>query len=137
LSIIDDLITDRTRADVDNRTAKGSYCAEDLNRVGEAMRYVAGCLRSAGYAVNVRPRVDWTDEEWGSPAEVLQLLTDLQALRSAFALMADTPDVPVDLAGLTYTKANDIEKILQTVDNLLTNIVAARFCSGDLYSGEV
>lgn len=137
MSIIDDLITDRTRADVDNRTAKGSYCAEDLNRVGEAMRYVAGCLRSAGYAVSVSPRVDWTDEEWRSPTEVSQLLADLQALRGVVALTADTPDVPAGLDGLTYTKANDIEKILQTVDSLLTNIVAARFYSGDLYSGEV
>ena len=47
MSIMDTLITDRTQADVDAGNAKGSYNAEDLNRVGSAMNYVADRLRAA------------------------------------------------------------------------------------------
>ena len=116
---------------------RGSYGAQDLNRVGEAMIYIAGRLRSAGYAVSVSPRVDWTNEEWVTPTAAAHLLADLAALRSAFALTDEAPEVPEDMEGFTFAEANDIEKILQMVDGLLTNITAAWFYSGDLYSGEV
>ncbi len=53
MSIIDTLITDRTRSDYYNIT--------DLNRVGQAMRYVAARLRACGFDVVVTPRTDWVD----------------------------------------------------------------------------
>lgn len=137
MSVIDTLITDRTLADVSNRTSKGSYNASDLNRVGKAMIYVADRLRGAGYDVSVNPRVNWTDAEWVSPAHAAQLLADLAALREQFAQASGTPDVPADMEGLTYEDANDIEKMLQAVDGLLTNIMVAWFYSGEVYSGEV
>ena len=43
MSIIDTLITNRTRGDYYNIT--------DLNRVGQAMRYVAARLRACGFDV--------------------------------------------------------------------------------------
>ena len=73
------LITDRTQADVDyaarlnaagwdgmtedERTAwtlglKGTYNASDLNRVGNAVNYVAGRLENAGYSAPVDPKID-------------------------------------------------------------------------------
>ena len=45
MTIIDALVTDRT--------AGAYYNASDLNRVGEAMQYVAGLLNGYGYAVSV------------------------------------------------------------------------------------
>lgn len=139
------LVTDRTQADVNAGNDKGTYNASDLNRVGAAMNYVADRLRADGYDPNISPKTDWKDEDWVDPAAQAVYLGDLAELRKQFTMLQSTPKVPPRILateinsrdGLTYGWANDIERILQDVDALLTNITAAWFYSGELYSGEV
>ena len=139
------LVTDRTQADVNAGNDKGTYKASDLNRVGAAMNYVADRLRADGYDPNISPKTDWKDEDWVDPAAQAVYLGDLAELRKQFTMLQSTPKVPPRILateinsrdGLTYGWANDIERILQDVDALLTNITAAWFYSGELYSGEV
>ena len=152
------LITDRTQADVErvrqlaqkgfgNMTAdektewlnglKGAYNASDLNRVGAAVAYVAGRLTGYGYAVNVSPRQDWQGADIPTPESMTAYLADVAALRAALTVAAGTPEVPEDMDRLTWKEANDIEKILVDVDELLTRMAAAWFYSGELYAGEV
>lgn len=154
------LITDRTQADVnrvkqiaekiENGTAseseiaefnsaamKGSYNASDLNRVGAAMRYVADRLNGFGYAVSISPKVDWLETDSPRQSDMDAYLFRLIVLRNAFAVMQSTPKVPLDMEGLTYTEANNIEKILEDIDVLLTRSAKAWYYSGDLFSGEV
>ena len=139
------LVTDRTAADVAAQNAKGTYNASDLNRVGEAMNYVADRLRATGYDPHINPKTDWKDDEWVTPVDEAVYLGDLAELRKQFTVMKSTPKVPPRILatgintndGLTHTWANDIERILEDVDALLTNISAAWFFSGDLFSGEV
>ena len=139
------LVTDRIQADVNARNAKGTYNASDLNRVGAAMNYVADRLRAAGYDPHIRPKTDWKDEDWVTPAAQAVYLGDLAELRKQFSMMKSTPEVPPRILatgidtndGLTYTWANDIERILEDVDALITNIMAGWFYSGELYAGEV
>lgn len=137
MSIMDTLITNRTQADADARKDKGTYRAADLNRVGAAMNYVSNRLRAAGYDPHISPKTDWKDDDWVDPAAQAVYLGDLSELRKQFAMMKSTPTVPPDMEGLTWQEANDIERILQDIDALLTNITAAWFYSGDLFSGEV
>lgn len=145
MSIIDTLVTDRTLSDVLAENAKGTYNASDLNRVGATMNYVAGRLRAAGYDPHISPKTDWKNNDWADPAAQAVYLGDLAELRKQFAMMKSTPEVPPRILatgintndGLTHTWANDIERILEDVDALLTNISAAWFFSGDLFSGEV
>ena len=145
MSIIDTLITDRTQDDVDERNAKGTYNASDLNRVGLAMNYVAERLKSAGYDPHISPKTDWKDDEWVDLTAQAVYLGDLSELRKQFAMTESTPEVPPRLLaagintndGLTYTWANDIEKILEDIDRLLTNASQAWFYSGDIYASEV
>ena len=137
MSIIDTLVTDRTKADVDARNDKGTYNASDLNRVGAAMNYVADRLRAAGYDPHISPKTDWKDDDWVDPAEQAVYLGDLAELRKQFAMMQATPPVPNDMEKLTYQEANDIEKILEDIDRLLTNASQAWFYSGDIYASEV
>ena len=40
------------------------------------------------------------------------------------------------MRALDYVKANNIERILQDLDTLITNMEQAWFFSGDLYAGE-
>ena len=131
------LVTDRTQADVTARNQKGTYNASDLNRVGAAMIYVADKLREMGYAPSVSPKTDWVDLEWFTPSAAMVYLKDLEELRRQFAMMQTTPDVPAGMDRFTHQEANNIEKILEDIDLLLTNAAKAWFFSGDVFSGEV
>ena len=131
------LVTDRTQADVTAKNEKGTYGASDLNRVGAAINYVADKLREMGYAPRVSPKSDWSDLEWLTPNASEAYLADLEELRRHLTMMQTTPDVPSDMERLTYQEANNIEKILEDIDLLLTNAAKAWFFSGDVFSGEV
>lgn len=116
---------------------RGAYRASDLNRVGEAVKYLAGLLKDSGNSVTVSPKTNWTESDTPSAAQMQRYLADVSALREVLSVMASTPAVPASMEGLTYNKANDIEHILADIELLITNMIAARFYSGEVYSGEV
>lgn len=152
------LITDRTQADVDyavrlsqkgwsgmtaeekadwESNLKGTYNASDLNRVGNAVTYVAGRLTEAGYFVPVSPKIDWTDSDIPKESDMQTYLEDVEILRSALTVLPETPEVPEDMEGLTYEEANDIERIFLAVDDLITKMINSYFYSNEIFSGEV
>ena len=154
------LITDRTQADVDrglylsglwtggtftgtddelaewNSDLKGFYNASDLNRVGNAMNYVANRFTESEYHPVISPKIDWTESDIPREADMAHYLADLSTLRGVLEVMPTTPEVPEDMDGLTYQEANNIEQILLDIDRLLTNIFATWVYSGDVFSGE-
>lgn len=137
MSIMDTLITDRTQADVDARNDKGTYNASDMNRVGAAVAYVAGRLLECGTSVDVSPKQDWSESDTPTASQLELYRSDVASLRDALAAMPTTPQAPTTIENLTWGKANDLEKILQDTDVLISNLKAAWFLSGDLFSGEV
>ena len=137
MSIMDTLITNRTQADVDARNDKGTYNASDLNRVGAAVAYVAGRLLECGTSVDVSPKQDWSESDTPTASQLERYRSDVAALRAAMAAMPTTPQAPTTMENLTWGKANDLEKVLQDTDVLISNLKAAWFFSGDLFSGEV
>ena len=159
MSIIDTLITNRTQGDVDtlrgfldtpfvgwsaemiaefNAAAmKGAYNYTDLNRVGNAVTYVAGRLEDAGYYVPVSPKIDWIESDIPTESSMVRYLDDVETIRNTLTVLPDTPEVPEDMAGLTYEEANDIERILLAVDALITNMINAYFYSNEINCGEV
>ena len=137
MSIMDTLVTDRTQADADARNDKGTYNASDLNRVGAAVAYVAGRLLECGTSVDVSPKQDWSESDTPTASQLERYRSDVAALRDALAAMPTTPQAPTTMENLTCGKANDLEKILQDTDVLISNLKAAWFFSGDLFSGEV
>ena len=142
-TIIDTLITDRTQVDVervrelaakgfsamtaDERAEwlagmKGAYNASDLNRVGTALNYLAGRLASiCGRSITWTAKADWavTDIITASQAEAYR--KQVQSIRDALTYPAGTPDAP-ELGRLTYTGANDIERILTLCEELIVNV---------------
>lgn len=124
-----DLITDRTRADVENETDKGFYNASDLNRVGAAVEYIAGRFTALGYACPVTVKKDWLTSDAPTASQLETYRKNIVTLRSRIAVMASTPEVPASMAGLDYVKANNIEQILADMDSILQNMPAAsRHC---------
>ena len=117
---------------------RGAYTWVDLNRVGEAMAYIADLLTEAGYLVRVSPRTDWANGDVMRPADAEAYLGDLAEIKRQFALVPSAPFLPDNMEQLSYTKANAIEQILLDVYNLYQNILNGRiYYSGDLYAGEV
>lgn len=154
------LVTDRVQSDVDYVRAlaakirlgtatsgelaewnaaelRGCYNHTDLNRVGAAMQYVADRFVSFGYDVKITPKVDWMEGGVPTTPDLDLYLANLSSLRSVIAVMQTTPSVPAGMDRLTYVEANNIEKILEDIDLLLTNSAQVWYYSGDVFSGEV
>ena len=171
MSVIDTLIFDRTQADVDRVYAlkqkiltggltsltaeekaeymggmRGAYNATDLNRVGQAVSYLAdrftdlpGELEAyreeKGVAddelyhvpydpstVVVSPKQDWTVADIPTNSQVQTYLNNLLVLRRQLVLPADAPMVPTSLNNLTFDTANQIEYLLWLVNAALVEV---------------
>jgi len=129
MSIIDTLIT--------NRTTTGYYSIDDLNRVGNAMYYIAERLRACGWDIKVSPRTDWILTDRGTPAAAKRYLTNLRKIWTALALFSTTPAVPSGAAPFNAQEANNIEKILIDVEDMVGRTMSGYLYSGDLFAGEV
>lgn len=124
------LITDRTAADVPAGRRKGYYNALDLIRVGEAMLYAQGLLNQSGYGVSIAPKLDWTLDDIPTHAQMERYLSDIRTLRSAMDLLGSTPQAPGSASGLTWSKANDIEKIIESIEYTVEHVFAGLFRAG-------
>lgn len=131
------LITDRTAADVAAGNSKGTYNATDLNRVGAAVAYLAGLLEGYGYLVPVSPRQDWQESDVPTESDMERYLQDVATLREAMTALPGTPDVPDSMKKLTYSKANDIERILANLDAVIRLLRQSWYYSDEVYAGEV
>lgn len=115
---------------------KGFYNAEDLNRVGSAIRYVARRLEGYGYSVDVQPQTDWSAGDIPTPEQMERYLHDIRALRDKLAHLPTMPPCPDDMEELTHIEANNIERILRDVNTLINWMTASWYYCGELYCGE-
>lgn len=149
-----DAMTDAEKAEW-SVNLKGAYNISDIIRVTAAMEYLTDLLRGYGYNVDYQPvsitHADgttdgtWleTDEPTYSHLERYRL--NVAAVRDVLAVLSTTPRMPERIAasgvgtddGLTWAGANDIERILEDVERLISNMAAAWYYCGDLYAGEV
>lgn len=123
------LVTDRTRP--------GKYDWQDYNRVGAAVRYLVDLLATYGYTVEASPRSDWTRGDIPSRADLAQYLANVQALRAKTDAGALMPQLPDTMARITWTGANNIEKVLELLEYYLFRMAENWFYSGEVQSGEV
>lgn len=171
MSIIDTLIYDRTQEDVDRvftlkhkilseglesltpeekeeymNGMKGAYNHTDMNRVGQAVEYIANRMTTLpteldayriekGVAddpiyqvpydpssVHVSPKTNWDIGNVPSQPLAEMYIEDLETLRKQLPLPEDAPNLPTSLDGLTFQTANDIEYLLYLIDKTLTEI---------------
>lgn len=166
MSIIDNLVYDRTQADVDRvftlknkiltgglnalsaeekaeymAGMKGAYNYEDMNRVAQAMVFVADRLTAlpeelnayraekgvdddSNYEVPYDPstvslsanlNTNWKMTDTPSRLRVTAHLNSLAILREQLELPNDAPEVPSSLDNLTYVTANEIEYLLHVI----------------------
>jgi LAS superfamily LD-carboxypeptidase LdcB len=121
--------------------AKGAYNAEDFERINKIFEYLQNKMNSEyGFALNLTIKTNWTMADLaqtGAYTAMENYRQNVVKIRSAITVTADTPQTPASMNKLTAKQANDIEKILKDVDWLISNMIAAYYYSGELFSGEV
>jgi len=131
-----DLVTDREQANVTNRTAKGFYNTDDLNRVGLNVQTLAGVMNDYGYSVTVTAKTDWTAADLPREADMVTYLGNIAALETAYYTLSTTPALPADMELLTWLVANNIEQNLADMKTILENMIADFKYSGTFYSDQ-
>lgn len=107
---------------------KGAYNYSDLNRVERAVAELAEDM-----SLPLVTKTNWTQWDVPTRADMDRFLGNISAIRGAGVGFATTPLVPGDMAKLTYTMANEIEKILLDIKSAASSVVR----SGEVYCGEV
>lgn len=162
MSIINELVYDRTQADVDRvytlknkiltggLTAlsaeekaeylagmKGAYNYTDFNRLGEAIVYLVERMKELDiHDSSIVPKVDWAMGDTPTRSQVSNLLSCLTKLRAKLSLPENAPVVPNTLDNLVYQTANEMELLLWMIDQRITQTTAAFRYSGTIYCGQ-
>lgn len=136
------LITDRTQSDVNRAKEiiekaknienlssseleeylgglKGCYNISDLNRVEESVKYISDLLNSLSY-YNVVDVKTWVDGEFMNSSQLKRYLNNLNILKNAYVVYSTTPVTPPSYKPYNY--ANDIEKILINIEEIIGNM---------------
>ena len=96
------------------------------------------CIRDRyGYSEPIISKLDWVDTDWPTDQDFIRYFGNVSYLREIIAVWASTPATPTAIPGFTQDKANDLEKILLDLDQLISNMRDSWFYAGDLYAGEV
>ena len=99
-------------------------------------------------AVSVTPKTDWSVSDIPTQAQIRIYLANISNLRSILTLPSGTPSPPANLNGMTYTIANNLERILYVIYQRFTEIEAEWYdlidratldhmFTGEVYAGEI
>ena len=158
--MLEHLITDRVVADVDeirnlteaikagtataeqvreylDATHKGAYTYRDMNRVEDAVQYVAQRLQEAGYLRSLPITRTWSVEEKPNAEDFKRYFDNVEMIRNSIPVWATTPAAPSGVSGFDVKQANALEQILLDVELILEYIPLAWFYLDDVYSAEV
>lgn len=127
------LIYDRTQTDVTNRTWKGYYNAEDLNRVESWCRYLADELNSVGYNINITTKTNWTQTDMRTASEMERIRTNIRSIMQGFHYITT---INSNADNFNFSKANNWEKILNEIYNLMLGMENWYVYSGVGSSGQ-
>lgn len=134
--MLDTLVTDRTEADVRNKTPKGFYNESDLNRVGAAICFLAPALERFGIVLPELPKADWEECDIPTVSDMEPFNLFLRGVANTFDLPEDW-NFPTTMNRLNWKKANAIEKaiahIITQMEKDTASFVSDReaFCGGD------
>lgn len=157
MRIMKTLITDRTQADVNYAESlykklwgdlteqekadftaglKGSYKASDLNRVGTALITIRDRLRTHGIDVPADVREDYAADEVLDKAIMDAYIKSANAVHDAVENSAPQP--PAEIDGLDWDGANNIERAIIAVDDVLeSREIGWIYADAELYAGDM
>lgn len=112
---------------------RGCYNISDLNRVENKVSELSVKLAVSGYPNAVAARV-WTQGDILTDTEITRYLANVAALRAAYYVKAGTPETPGIDRWVDYISANDIERILVDIEELIAAKDASSQTSGMFYA---
>ena len=142
---MEQLIYDRTQEDVEYASnhpestefLKGAYNYTDLNRVETKVKELNELLNKYNYIVSIPTiKLDWSKTDFFTKADSIRYLDNINKIRQAYLVKSTTPATPATLNNLNYVKANDIEKILADVEDLIHGMEQYFVYSGVANSGQ-
>lgn len=126
-----DLITDRKENAV--------YEYSDLNRVESAVREIYEMFPELGISDALETKTNWgfpgnfTIAEWPVESQMVRYLGNVKRLKEIFPSKIMLPET---MDSLTWTGANNIEKLLQEVFARIRGIKQIYRYSGEMFAGE-
>ena len=114
---------------------RGMLTNVTLNRVANVVSMLASALNAAGYTVETTSQ-SFSETDRLKRSKYSVYLSNVQALRDAIAVRASTPELPAAGAKLDYVGANNIEKILADLDELLGWMTYSRKYCGTFAAGQ-
>jgi hypothetical protein len=143
-------ITNRTQADVDrllklqtkgwsNMTSseqeewygvatRGAYNYTDLNRVETAVAEISDSLE-----LGLVTKTNWGMWDVPTEADMVRYLENISVIKSAVSYQSNAPTLPAHMGGLTYETANNIEKTLVMLYQIVDSVPRC----GEIFAGEV
>ncbi len=112
---------------------RGAWSAETLNRVGIAVRFLAGELVRRGYDISVSPKTNWTDRDAPTLSQVREYLDNVEAVTTAQEV--PVTEIPGDLRMAALEDFNAIERALVETDAIFPLYLA--WTAAEITSGEV
>ena len=127
-SIFDELITDRTQGTF--------YNAADLNRVEAATKELAAILTACGYPVTIESKMDWAMDHFPTQTQMGRYLGNVKYCVTQYCAVPGVA-MPQSMDGLTYIGANNIEKVLQCIADMVEQMKAYyRICGAFICGGD-
>ncbi len=109
-----------------------------MNRVENAVKSISERLVENGYlSTPLSTKTDWSGLSVPTRADMERYLGNVATLRGLVPIYPTTPAAPTISQRFNYERANDIEKILLDLDDIITKIPHSWHRAGELYSGEV
>lgn len=127
--MLEDLIYDREQKDVVNKTKKGYYNYNDLNRIEEWCKYLASFFNTYNYPIIIQVKTDWTRNDFPTLQQINRIRNNVTLLKTTFFSYKNTPTINYKTT-MNYTDANHIEKILKDLDVILTSFMQIFAYSG-------
>lgn len=116
MSIIDELIFDRTSTNLVEGDPKGKYDYEDYNRVGQAINYVANELD-----LSITAKTNWVNTDIPRNNQITTYRLNVKKLLDFLEMDNQIPTTNNNI--LTILGANQIEKAIYDTHNLAQRIM--------------
>ena len=124
---------------ITNRTEGAVYGYTDLNRVESAVAEIASIFPALGISVSLKTKTDWklpedfSAELWPVKPQMSRYLKNVEVIKNLFP---NSVRLPSSMDFLTWTGANNIEKVLLIAIERIDGIQSTYKYSGELYAGE-
>lgn len=100
---------------------RGTCTVNTLNRIEQKQAELNQLLCENGYCVDISNVEEWAYDDVFTYQDHQRILENLNVLKDAFYVYDDTPTTPDYM--FSWSKANDIEKILVDIESMLEDMI--------------